>query len=100
MSSVILRGIPIPLETVKSLEDLCPHGGKVVTNDKFAAYLEEILRRKKAANPSLAIKTMSTPLMPGVYYIPAEIELDPFSLGQDFRSGFHIFIECQKGFPT
>ena len=96
MDSVTLRGVPIPLATIRNLE--AEHNGKVVLNEQFASYLEEILKRKKAANPRLAIKSMSTSLMPGVYYIPVEIKIDPFRLGQDYRSGYHLFVECQKGF--
>lgn len=93
---MILRGVPISLEMIGNLED--EHHGKVVLNEMFASYLERILLRKKATNPNLAIKSMNTPSMPGVYYVPVEIELDPFGLGQNFRSGYHLFVECQKLF--
>jgi len=92
----MLRGVPIPLATIRNLED--EHNGKVVLNDTFAAYLETILKWKKRANPNLSIKSMSTPVMATVYYVPVEIEIDPFRLGQDFRSGYHLFVECKKGF--
>ena len=93
---MILRGAPIPLSRIEEIED--EHGGKVVRNEAFATYLEKVLRRKKAANPRMAIKTMSTSLMPGVYYIPVEIKIDPFHIGVDTRSGYHVFVECQKSF--
>ena len=96
MGSMILRGVPIPLEMIRSLED--EHNGKVVLNEAFASHLERVLLGKKATNPNLAIKSMSTPLMPGVYYVPVEIEIDPFDLGQEFRSGYHLFVECQRLF--
>ena len=94
--SVILRGVPISLSRIEEIEN--EHTGKVVMNEDFATYLEKVLRRKKAANPRMAIKTMSTSLMPGVYYVPVEIEIDPFRIGVDTRSGYHIFVECQKSF--
>ena len=93
---MILRGVPIAKETIKNLED--EHNGKVVLNEAFASYLERILLVKKATNPNLSIKSMSTSLMAGVYYVPVEIAIDPFGLGKNFRSGYHLFVECQKGF--
>jgi hypothetical protein len=94
--AILLRGLWIPRETIRKLE--LEHGGEVVRDDHFSAMLEKVLLEKKRENPGLAVKSMRTPAFPMVYFVPVELKIDPFDLGEEFRSGFHIFIKCNRGF--
>ena len=62
--------IPILLETIKNLEDLCPYRGKVVTNDQFAAYLEKILKEKNSDAATIieevGVEKFKQRLLPGI----------------------------------
>ena len=70
-----------------------------MTNEKLLDALEKVLRAKKAQNPNMAIKDLKTPLIPGTTFVPVELTIDPFGIGQQFRTSFHLFIACKTPFP-
>lgn len=93
-----LRGLQLPLTWIKELEQ--DHQGKVILNERFNDALEGLLKRLKKRNPSMDIKSFNSHHFPGEEFIPVEIAIDPFGLGTDYRSGYHVFLRRPKVFSV
>jgi hypothetical protein len=91
-----VRQVFIPNEKIEKLE--AEIGGKLILEERLNQALERVLKRKRARRPNFVIKTMRHPLFPAEEFVPVEIKIDPFSLGRQFDSGYHLFFRRKRVF--
>lgn len=97
---VQIRGVPIPLAQIELLKDEIGGKAELVIDERLNIVLERVLKAKKARHPLMLIKSMRCTYFPAEEFVPVEITLDPFTLGKQFRSGFHIFFKRRRIFSA
>lgn len=94
VAACLLRGVRWPPDELTRIG--AEHGGQIVLDERLNDYLELALRQAKARRPNVSIQTMRHPQFPAEEFVPVEITIDPFRLGRQFRSGYHLFVKRKR----
>lgn len=93
-ASIRLRGANWTRDRLREIG--LEHGGQIVLDERLNDYLELALRQAKARRPNVSIQIMRHPQFPAEEFVPVEITIDPFRLGRQFRSGYHLFVKRKR----